>query len=122
MVMFGGFREQQTGFGVYVASGSSWPFFPFIIESPFSFVCGSTAALQGASRRNYRAFRNKPPPPPENLSGGRGGLFDSRQGQTAPPSGKKDEPEAAAGARKPVAAGWAEQKSGQGWRAYSPLP
>jgi len=29
--------------------------------------------------------------PPGNLSGGRGGLFDPHEGQTAPPAGKNDE-------------------------------
>jgi hypothetical protein len=36
-------------------------------------------------------------------------LFDSQREQTAPPSGKRDESEAAVGDRKPVAVGWAEK-------------
>ena len=36
-------------------------------------------------------------------------MFDSQREQTAPPSGKRNEAEAAVGDRKPVAVGWAEQ-------------
>src|SRR3954463_6713 len=105
------------------------PFFSWssVFDLPFVSVIGSTAVLQGASRRDCRAVHA--PPGPQNVSGRRGGLFASQRGQTAPPSGNRNEQKRrrrfGSRCRRPEAGGGgggAAKTESRPLRAYPPVP